>query len=92
MFNGRHCIPSDYKLLENATSKYIFILEKKSEHAFDSELNLFIDLIKQFDADIAEHLRVKIFFNKGNYEKCISIVKDETDELKRNVLVDIREH
>lgn len=92
MFNGRHCTQHDYLLLEKRANSFLHLLENKDLDAFSSQLENFIDFINQFDRDLGEHLRMKLMFNKGNFDKCIDIFLSEINELKSNVFVDIKEH
>ena len=88
MFDGRHCTYRDYDLLVVETEKVLTSLYNKEKDKIDE----FIKLISRFDINIAKDLSREIKMAGDDYQKIAGIITHYTDELKQNVLVDIREH
>lgn len=88
MFDVRHCTYRDYDLLVVETEKVLTSLYNKDKDKIDE----FIKLIARFDINIAKDLSRDIKIAGDDYQKIARIITHHTDELKQNVLVDIREH
>ena len=90
MYQGRHCTYSDYQLLENISMEFLSILNRDK---FDiNEVENYLDTFSDFDFEISSKIRIhleKIFIDRSG---AISKITHLLEELKNNVLVDIREH
>lgn len=90
MYKGRHCEESDYILLVRETEKIISLLSKDID-AYSSLIN-YIDFISDFDEDIASKIRFHLDKDNLDKSKMIRVISRYVEELKRNVIVDIKEH
>ena len=90
MYKGRHCVPSDYQLLEKYSRE--FLNKNNWDNLSKTEISNFVNFIKDFDDDIA--FKVRMHLGKSGVDSIAKKKKiiDLIDELKNNVLVDIREH
>ena len=90
MFSGRHCVENDYRLLVNETDKILKILNSDT-NPYQTLLK-YIEFISNFDEEIASKIRFHL--NKDNLDKTkmINVINRYIDELKQNVIVDIKEH
>lgn len=91
MFNNRHCTYSDYRLLVDSSDRFLSLLNTNEKDCLEN-LESFLDLIKQFDNDIASQIYVVMVDTKLNKEQKYIRVSEVIESLKRNVLVDIQEH
>lgn len=87
MFDGRHCTQKDYALLVDETDK---IIQSISNGYFD--IDNYIKFIGRFDVDVADTLRYKVSNKDLSPSEMIKTINKYIDELKQQVLVDIREH
>ncbi len=94
MYQGRHCSYIDYELLERASSRYLMLLNNRDSGAFLTEQDNFISVINDFDYNLASKLKEELLLAKENnrWDLAINAVNKYINELKNNVLVDIREH
>ena len=92
MYNGRHCVYSDYKLLVNETNKILQLLKEKSLDECKSEVIKHLELVNRYDTDIM--LKIRYHLNKGDVDSnaMIRVIQEQSDELLRNVVVDMNEH
>ena len=91
MFNNRHCTYSDYRLLVTSSDHFLSLLNTNDKDYLEN-LDSFLDLIRQFDNDIASQIYVVMVDIKLNKEQKYIRVSEIIESLKRNVLVDIQEH
>ncbi len=91
MFDGRHCLEKDLKLLIKETDNIKNILSRGDKNANDKLIN-YLKLIERFDEDIANQMDTLIKCASDDYEKIIKIIDYNVDILKQNVIVDINEH
>ncbi len=90
MYQGRHCNYSDYQLLENSSQIFLQIINRDN---FDiSEVEKCLSTFSDFDFELSS--KIRIYLNKINDDRSGAIIKIThlLNELKNNVLVDIREH
>lgn len=99
MFDNRHCTKKDLELLVKETSvikKCILFnsskIEKSGIDIIEAPLRNYFDVINRFDSDIASKMQFRIEVIKNDYKKIISIIDECFENLKQNVVVDIREH
>ena len=86
MYKGRHCISSDYQLLEKISQEFLL---KINRDIFDiKDVQKYLNTFSDFDFDIASKIRFNLEKSEVNKHKIIDLL----NELKSNVLVDIREH
>ena len=86
MYKGRHCIPSDYQILEIVSQEFLLKINRDN---FDIEdVEKYLHTFSDFDFDIASKIRFNLEKSEVNKHKIVDLI----DELKSNVLVDIREH
>ncbi len=86
MYKGRHCIPTDYQLLEIVSQE--FLLEINRDNFDIKDVEKYLHTFSDFDFDIASKIRFNLEKSIVNKDKIIDLI----NELKSNVLVDIREH
>ena len=91
MFNNRHCTYSDYRLLVDSGDHFLSLLKTNDKDRLEN-LDSFLDLIRQFDNDIASQIYIVMVDIKLNEEQKYNRVSEIIESLKRNVLVDIQEH
>lgn len=91
MFNNRHCTYSDYRLLVDSSDHFLSLLNTNEKDCLEN-LDSFLDLIRQFDNDIASQIYIVMVDTKLNKEQKYNRVSEIIESLKRNVLVDIQEH
>ena len=90
MYQGRHCTYNDYQLLEKISQEFLSILKRDD---FDmSEIEYHLNTYSDFDFSIASKIRT--YLEKIDSDRIGAILKITPllEELKSNVLVDIREH
>ena len=93
MFDGRHCTNKDLNLLVKETNKIKQILLKNTEKCEKNEdLRCFLAFIRRFDEQIAHQLEIDISIAGTDCERIVNAIDKYTNELKRNVQVDILEH
>ena len=93
MFDGRHCTNKDLDLLVKETNKIKQILLKNTEKCEKNEdLQCFLTFIKRFDEQIAHQLEIDVSIAGTDCERIVNAIDKYTNELKRNVQVDILEH
>ena len=92
MYNGRHCTQQDYEVLVRETEKLLEMLKAIELVEQCPELKKYFNLVERFDAEIANKLRFHLSKDKIPVSKMIEIITRYIDELKQNVLVDIKEH
>lgn len=93
MFDGRHCTNKDLDLLVKKTNKIKQILLKNTEKCeINEDLQCFLAFIRRFDVQIAFQLETDINSAGTDCERIINAIDKHTNELKRNVQVDIFEH
>ena len=85
MFDGRHCVEKDLKLLEKETKRIISLINEDNY----SELDEYLKLISRFDNEISNNIRAHIS-NKRKDD--IKLIEANILELKQDVIVDIFEH
>lgn len=86
MYKGRHCILLDYQFLEEVTRDFLREINRDN---FDIEdIENYLHTFSDFDFDIASKIRFNLKKSIVNKDKIIDLI----NELKSNVLVDIREH
>ena len=90
MFDGRHCVENDYRLLVNETNKILELL--KSDIDPYQALLKYIEFIANFDEEIASKIRFHLNKDNPDKTKMIDVINRYIDELKQNVIVDIKEH
>ena len=90
MYQGRHCTYSDYQLFENLSLKLLDVINRDNFELNDIEcyLNTFSD----FDSSISSKIRINLEKISVDKSLVMSKVKSLLEELKTNILVDIREH
>ena len=91
MFNNRHCTYSDYCLLVDSSDRFLSLLNTNEKDCLEN-LETFLELIRQFDNDIASQIHIVMADTKLNKEQKYIRVSEVIESLKRNVLVDIQEH
>ncbi len=87
MFDGRHCTQKDYSLLVDETDK---IIQSISNGYFD--IDNYVKFIARFDIDVADALKYKLSKIDISPSEMINVINKYIDELKQQVLVDIKEH
>jgi len=90
MYQGRHCQYTDYQLLENTSQKFLQIINL--DNFVINEVEKYLSTFSDFDFNLSS--KIRIYLNKIDDNK-IGVINKIThllDELKNNVLVDIREH
>ena len=91
MFDGRHCLEKDLKLLIKETDNIKNILSRGDKDVNNKLIN-YLKLIERFDEDIASQMVTLVKCASNDYEKIIKIIDYNVDILKQNVIVDINEH
>ena len=91
MYKGRHCVESDYYLLVKETDKILLLLKDEEVEVLPSLLK-YIEFISDFDEDIASKIRFHLDKNNINRSTMIDVITRNVDELKQNVIVDLKEH
>ena len=91
MFDNRHCTTSDYSLLVKETDRIISIISDVNVN-IEKGLENYIRFIARFDNDVADTLKYKLINKDISPSMMVSIINKHIDELKQQVLVDIREH
>ena len=91
MFDNRHCVETDYVLLDKETNKIINSILNNSTSLKD-ELNAYLKLISRFDLDIVEKLTYCLSRDNLSPNEMVNIINQYINTLKQQVLVDIREH
>lgn len=90
MYQGRHCSYNDYQLFEKISNEFLLLINRDN---FDSyELDNYLSTLGDFDLDISSKIRINLEKMKIDKERAIIKIKSLLEELKNNVLVDIREH
>ncbi len=90
MYQGRHCNYFDYRLLEKISDKFLLLINRDN-FGFDEAKN-YLDTFSDFDFEITS--KIRIYLEKINSDRsgAINKINQLLEELKNNVLVDIREH
>ena len=90
MYQGRHCVYSDYQLLEKNCKDFLFIINRDNFDLIEVENHL--HTFSDFDYEITFKIRMHLEKISADRSGVISKITNLLDELKNNVLVDIREH
>ena len=90
MYQGRHCTYNDYQLLENISAEFLLIINRDNFNNYEVEMHL--DTFSDFDIDISNKIRTNLEKLDLDKEVVINKIANLLNELKSNVLVDIREH
>ena len=90
MYLGRHCNKNDYLYLERISKEFLILINRDN---YDIELTKsYLKAFSDFDFEISTKICIyldKISIDKDKYlNKIVALL----EELKTNVLVDIREH
>ena len=90
MYQGRHCNYSDYRLLEKISDKFLLLINRDN-FCLDEAKN-YLDTFSDFDFEIASKIRT--YLNKISTDRSgvINKITELLEELRNNVLVDVREH
>ncbi len=90
MYQGRHCNINDYQLLERISKEYLSFINRDNIDL--NQLDRYLKFFSDFDFDISS--KIRMYLNKINTDKDLNLSKiiSLINELKNNVLVDIREH
>ena len=90
MYLGCHCNINDYQLLENCSKDFILAINRDKFEL--NEVEIYLNTFEDFDFEISS--KIRMYLNKLNVDrsKAISQINTLLEELKNNVLVDIREH
>lgn len=90
MYQGRHCTSSDYQLLEQSSQEFLNLLNRDNFNI--DELDYYISTFSDFDFSLASKIRT--YLEKMGSDRNVTIIKitNLLEELKSNVLVDLREH
>ena len=90
MYQGRHCNINDYQYLERTSKEFLSVINRDN---FDlKDLNSYLKIFSNFDFDISSKIRMCLEKLSTEKDKYLSKITNLLDELKNNVLVDIREH
>ena len=92
MYNGRHCVYSDYKLLVDETNKILELLKNKPLHKCKDDVIKYLEIVSRYDVDIMTKIRYHLYKSNTDSEAMIQVIQDQSDELLRNVVVDMNEH
>ena len=90
MYLGRHCNINDYQLLERTSKEFLLVINRDNLDLKD--LNSYLKIFSNFDFDISSKIRMCLEKLSTEKDKYLSKITNLLDELKNNVLVDIREH
>ena len=90
MYKGRHCIESDYYLLEINIRDFLSVI--KRDNFTLKEVEKYLNTFSDYDSDIFLKLRTYLEKISLDKEKYLIRITNLLEELKSNVLVDIREH
>ena len=90
MYQGRHCNINDYQLLERTSKEFLLVINRDNLDLKD--LNSYLKIFSAFDFDISSKIRMCLEKLNTDKDKYLSKITNLLDELKNNVLVDIREH
>ena len=90
MFDGRHCTLDDYLLLQKYSESFFKYF--KWDKCYEDDYKNFVQFIEDFDFEIASKMRWCLVNYEIPPEEKKQIIADLIDELKLNVLVDVREH
>ena len=77
---------NDYRYLEKISRDFLLTIKRDNYNI--NEINNYLSTFSDFDDDIASKIRMNLKKNEIDYMK----INDLIEELKNNVLVDIREH
>ena len=90
MYLGRHCNINDYQYLERTSKEFLLAINRDKLEL--NEVELYLNTFEDFDFEISS--KIRMYLNKLNVDrsKAISQINTLLEELKNNVLVDIREH
>lgn len=90
MYQGRHCNVSDYQYLEKITHRFLSIINRDN---FDiKELDNYLNTFSDFDLEISSKIRINLEKISLDKDKYLLKISNLLEELKNNVLVDIKEH
>ena len=90
MYQGRHCVYSDYQLLENISKEFLSIINWDNFNI--NEVENYLDTFSDFDFEISSKIRMHLEKISTDRSGAIAKITYLLEELKNNVLVDIREH
>ena len=90
MYQGRHCTISDYQLYEKTSQDFLNIINRDNFNI--DELDNYLNIFSDFDFSLASKIRT--YLEKMDSDRTVTIIKITKllEELKSNVLVDLREH
>lgn len=90
MYLGRHCSINDYQLLETISKDFLSFINRDNIDL--NQLDRYLKIFSDFDFDISSKIRMCLEKLSTDKDKYLSKITNLLDELKNNVLVDIREH
>lgn len=90
MYQGRHCSINDYQLLETISKDFLSFINRDNIDL--KQLDRYLKIFSDFDFDISSKIRMCLEKLSTDKDKYLSKITNLLDELKNNVLVDIREH
>ena len=90
MYKSRHCIKSDYFYLDKISKEFLVVINRDN-FSLD-EVEKYLDTFSDFDSFISLKIRMNLEKMETDPSKYNNKIIDLIDELKQNVLVDIREH
>lgn len=90
MYQGRHCSINDYQLLETISKDFLSFINRDNIDL--NQLDRYLKIFSDFDFDISSKIRMCLEKLSTDKDKYLSKITNLLDELKNNVLVDIREH
>ena len=90
MYQGRHCNINDYQLLERTSKEFLSFINRDNIDL--NQIHRYLKIFSDFDFDISS--KIRMYLNKLNTDKDLNLSKIIAliNELKNNVLVDIKEH
>ena len=90
MYQGRHCNINDYQLLERTSKEFLSFINRDNIDL--NQLDRYLKIFSDFDFDISSKIRMCLEKLSTDKDKYLSKITNLLDELKNNVLVDIKEH
>lgn len=90
MYQGRHCNINDYQYLERSSKEFLLVVNRDNIDL--NQLDRYLKIFSDFDFDISSKIRMCLEKLSTDKDKYLSKITNLLDELKNNVLVDIKEH
>lgn len=90
MYQGRHCSYSDYQYLEKISNRFLLIINR--DNLDNIEIENILNNLSDFDLEISSKIRINLEKMSIDKSKHLLKINNLIEELKNNVLVDIREH